>query len=294
MRMIRKILHCYKNAAIDTIKHDGFEHAGYIAFLCMISIFPFLVFFTAIIAIIGNKFLYAVSGESLISTLTSMLINSQFMSALQPRILEITTSPPQSFVGLVVMSVIWSASSLLEGLRTILNRAYRVNNPPSYLLRRMMSIFQFLLISFIVILITFTIKLLPIISALLIQMIEGLNKYDFIKSALQKIIIASKYGSAIILLLIAFLFLSYIYYLMPNKRQKFYHTFPGTFNTMILWLILTKAFQYYLAVFQQINIVYGSVAGIIIALLYFHMCSVVFIFGAELNYWTCRMVFTKK
>ena len=295
--MLSQIIQCYKNALLDTISHDGVEHGGYIAFLCMLSIFPFFIFFTASIAIIGNVYLENINGESILSIITSLLMESNFanlIEALQPRIIEITSTPPQPFLSLAIVSVVWTASSLLEGLRTILNRAYRVAKPPSYLWRRLLSIVQFLLISFLVMILIFIIKILPIISEGLLFFTEDFRKYSFITRVLNIIVDLKESLSWIIVFGINFLLLSSIYYLIPNKIQKFIETFPVTFNTIIWWQISTHAFQDYLSVFKQINIVYGSIAGIIIALLYFYICSLIFIYGAELNYWFQKLIFKHK
>jgi membrane protein len=292
--MLSQIIQCYKNALIDTINHDGVEHGGYIAFLCMLSIFPFFIFFAASIAIIGNLYLENIKGESILNIITSLLVESNFanlIEALKPRIIEITSTPPQPFLSLAIVSVIWTASSLLEGLRTILNRAYRVSKPPNYLLRRLLSIMQFILISFLVMVLIFIIKILPIISEGLLFFMEDFRKYSFITRGLNIIIELKESLNWLIVFGINFLLLSSIYYLIPNKKQKFIETFPGTFNTIIWWQISTNAFQDYLSIFKQINIVYGSIAGIIIALLYFYICSLVFIYGAELNYWFQKLVF---
>lgn len=295
--IFKNILQCYKNSLRDTINHDGVEHAGYIAFLCMLSIFPIFIFFTATIVTFSNKYLEGVSGESILHIITSILAESDFSNliiALQPRIVEITSTPPQSFLGLAILSVIWTASSLFEGLRTIMNRAYRVSNPPSYILRRALSIVQFIFFTFIVMMIIFSIKLLPIILGWILVLLEDVKEYSFITSFLTIFLKLTDSFSHFIGFGIYFLLLSYIYYLIPNKTHSLRETFPGTFNTIIFWFLSNKCFQFYLSTFQQINIVYGSVAGIIIALLYFYICSLIFIYGAELNHWISEIFNNKK
>ena len=42
------------NAAANTINHDGIEHAGYLAFLGLLALFPFLVFFFSLIGFMGQ------------------------------------------------------------------------------------------------------------------------------------------------------------------------------------------------------------------------------------------------
>ena len=293
--MLRQVIKSYRQALVDTIDHDGVEHGGYLAFLSMLSIFPFFVFFTASIAIISDLYL-KIEGESILNIITSILIQSDFanlIEALQPRIIEITSTPPQSFLSLAIVSVIWTASSLLEGLRTILNRAYRVSKPPKYILRRLLSIAQFILISSVVMLLVFIIKVLPIISEGFLLLIGSFSTYGLITKFLSFVVELHDKISWLTAFGVNFLLISSIYYLIPNKKQRFIHTFPGTINTIIWWQIFTKAFQYYLSVFKQINIVYGSIAGIIIALLYFYICSLILIYGAELNYWFKKLVFKR-
>jgi membrane protein len=292
--LIKEFLICYKKAFLDTINQDGIEHAGYLSFLSMLAIFPFMIIMTASFAFIVPWFLGGEEGAKLLTFMQNLLTDNEFTRALAPRLLEITSNPPDSFLGLALVSIIWTASSLLEGLRTILNKAYRVTNPPSYLWRRLSSIVQFIIISSLFIFLLFLIKFLPFASNALLGVIVKDNNYPLIKNLLSWIIFLDNYLGTLVTLFATFLLLSYIYYLVPNKEQKFSHTFFGTFNTIVWWWLLGKAFKYYLSVFQQINLVYGSIAGVIIALLYFYICSIVFIYGAELNYWFSLILVEKK
>jgi membrane protein len=292
--LIKEFLICYKKAFLDTINQDGIEHAGYLSFLSMLAIFPFMIIMTASFAFIVPWFLGGEEGAKLLIFMQNFLTNNEFTRALAPRLLEITSNPPDSFLGLALISIIWTASSLLEGIRTILNKAYRVTNPPSYLWRRLSSIVQFIIISSLFIFLLFLIKFLPFASNALLGVIVKDNNYPLIKNLLSWIIFLDNYLGTLVTLCATFLLLSYIYYLVPNKEQKFSHTFFGTFNTIVWWWLMGKAFKYYLSVFQQINLVYGSIAGVIIALLYFYICSIVFIYGAELNYWFSLILVEKK
>ena len=59
----RKIFNLIKisfvQASINLIKHDGIEHAGYMAFISLLSLFPFLVFFIAFAGFVGQSSLGA-------------------------------------------------------------------------------------------------------------------------------------------------------------------------------------------------------------------------------------------
>jgi len=279
-QIIYFLIWIYKKAFHDLIRHDGIEHAGYISFLLMLSIFPFFIFCSVFINIILSNFISFIDNNIIIIIKNFLLKNqsSIFTLGLKQRIDEIINTPPQTFVGLALVSIVWTASSILEAFRTILNRAYRVRKPPHYIFRRALSIMQFIFIVALVVLFILITKLLPIISKFLVYPTNFLIKFNYLMDSLSPL-------AFLIHTTLVFLFLSYLYFILPNKKQKFFNTFIGTFHTMIGWWIMTKIFQYYIVVFPQINLIYGSIANIIIALLYFYICSILFIYGAELNYW---------
>ncbi len=276
---------CIGNSIYDTSEHGGVEHAGYIAFLLMLTIFPFLVFFMALIGFIGSV--------DLRNLLISLIMDSSWaasIEALKPRILEITSSPPQGLLTLAIFSTLWTASSIFEGLRTILNRAYHVDNTPTYLFRRLFSIIEFLAVIILALAVMLVLVVLPYVS-------DFLQKRLYLEEAVVFFDLISPEGMAmrhIILYGFAFFLLSSLYYFLPNKKlNSLVSTFPGSIVTLGMCVLFTSLFKYYLSTFHQLNVIYGSLAGIIICLIYFYVCSLIFIFGAELNY-NIQKVFHKK
>ena len=266
---------------IDTIRQDGVEHAGYLAFLSILSIFPFLIFLISIIGFFG-------ASESGIKTIQLAMSHmpKELVSALIPRIIEITSGPPQRFLTIAIIGVIWTASSSVEGCRTILNRAYRVEYPPPYIWRRFVSIIEFFVISFSIVIGIFTFVIVPII-------------YKNIESSLSitsQINFDSFYFRHVATFFILVSAVSLLYYALPNVKQKLRKTIPGSILTVILWIILEKLLTIYLDTFQQVNFVYGSLASVIISLLFFYLISLIFIIGAEFNYHYHRSykIFLKK
>jgi membrane protein len=254
------------------IDHDGIEHAGYLAFLCMLSIFPFLFFLMAIASLLNSTSIF----EYIID---SFLQDNNLISFLKPRMHEIASTPPNSLVTFAILSAIWTASSIFEAMRTILNRANRVINTPSYLLRRLLSIFEFIIIIIITILLIFIFGFLPsLLSETAIYF--NFQNYSYYIAFEQE----TKTLRDIIIILYGFFIIAFLYYFLPNKKQKILYTLPGAALVILFWNIFTFIFKYYLASFSQLNIIYGSIVGVIISLLYFYFCSIIFIVGAEFNY----------
>ena len=268
----RYIKLCYKIFRIsifDTVRQDGVEHAGYLAFLTILSLFPFLIFLVSIIGHFGGSGV----GTKFISIALDS-IPQQVAQTLTPRINEILSGPPQTLLTIAIIGVIWTASSSVEGCRTILNRAYRIEFPPPYIFRRFISILEFFVIT---VGISFGV-LVFVIAPIILKFVESrLNinfnfDYDWL---------GLRYMAIYILLFCA---VSLFYYALPNAKQHITQTIPGSVLTVTLWVGVEKLFSYYLANFHQFSFIYGSLAGIIISLMFFYIINLIFILGAEFNY----------
>ena len=271
MLSTRSLLHSIYKAAYNTINHDGIEHAGYLAFLGFISLFPFLVFVVALAGFMGE----GRAGEQLINELFAQLPPS-IVPALKPRLAEIVSGPPQGLLTVSILGAIWTASSAVEGYRTVLNRAYHVGTPPSYVLRRLLSIVQTLILSFAVVVAMLLIILLPIAWG---KVEDVLAQHHLIDAAL---VIISRL--TLVSVGVIFTVVCGAYYILPNIEQNWHSVVPGAVIVTVLWIASAKALTFYLGQFQQVNLIYGSLGGIIAVLLFFYISNVIFIYGAELNY----------
>jgi len=264
IKFFTAFIYCFKIALIDTIRHDGIEHAGYLSFLAILSIFPFLILFVSLAGLFGQTIL----GQELVTMLLTYL-PKEVIIGLTPRLNEIISGPPQSLLTIAIFGAIWTASSSVEGLRTIFNKAYRVSTPPSYVWRRLLSIIQFLIITCLILLAIFIIIMTPLI----------LNKLSSFNIYSQLLKLRFLFTSVMI-----FFSVSFLYYVIPNLKQKMLNICPGALIVVILWSASASIFSLYLNNFDQVNIIYGSLASFIIALLFFYIMAMILIFGAEFNY----------
>ena len=255
-------------AIVDTIRQDGIEHAGYLAFLSILSLFPSLIFLISIAQFFG-------AFEDGINLINNMIATTpkEVSEALAPRINEIISGPPQSLLTIAIIGVIWTASSSVEGCRTILNRAYRVAFPPPYIWRRFISILEF----FVIILIIISSVIIFVIVPNILHELEA-------KMLIEKFNFDVQYLRESFIFILLTLTTSLLYFALPNAKQKFSQTIPGSILTVLLWVILAKIFIIYIEDFQQFSLVYGSLAGFIASLIFFYLISLAFILGAEFNY----------
>lgn len=271
------IAQCTKHAVADTVvHHDGIEHAGYLAFMGLLAVFPFLVFVVALLGSIHQ-------GTDTAAYLTHLFrqLPPDAAAALQPHILEITSGPPQGLLTIAIIGAVWTASSAVEGLRTILNRAYRVHTPPHYFLRRTFSIMHMLVFAFALIVGMVLMLALPAI-------IHGLLQWVPLPEFL---LAQARLWSAVAVVLFYGVLLSvvaWIYYAIPNLKQHWVSVWPGALMVVGLWIAASKVLAIYLMHANQ-TLIYGSLGGIIAALLFFYISNLILIFGAEFNYHISRL-----
>ncbi len=278
INILKKSWNCIYCAAYDTVMvHDGIEHAGYLAFLGLLALFPFLVFLVAVIGVLGQ----GQSGAEFINSILQVL-PADLTVAIKPRIVEIVSGPPQGLLTASILGAIWTASSAVEGIRTVLNRAYHVTTPPAYWFRRLLSIAQLILFTSIVIMGMLLVVTMPLI----LHQIENLLGVELSTD------IRKNFGNLLFYLTIFILFVavSYIYYLLPNIKQRLVSVVPGAALVVILWIGAAYLFTGYLSNFDQVNLIYGSLGGVIAALVFFYICNIIFIFGAELNHQMVEML----
>ena len=86
-----------------------------------------------------------------------------------------------------------------------------------------------------------------------------------------------------VLLIIIGLILAILFWASPNARHGFQWVSPGGFAAVVLWLVASALFAVYVANFSHYNKIYGSLAGIIIFLIWMWISNVAILLGAEFN-----------
>lgn len=257
------------DALVRTIHQDGVEHAGYMSFMVLLSIFPFIVFFLALTSFFGASEL----GTNFVNVLIDTLPNDATL-AIRNRIYELVKSPPYKLMTIAIIGTIWTSSSFVESLRTILNRVYNISSPPPYLFRRLLSIVQFLIINLMLSLVMLLLVIIPIGIKKIPELVHLLDTYSPLWN----------YSRYILILASLFTTVSALYYVIPNVQLQFKKIIPGSIVTVTLWIASGNILSSYLVYYNQLSVLYGSLGSIIITLLFFYIFNMIFIYGAELNY----------
>jgi len=87
----------------------------------------------------------------------------------------------------------------------------------------------------------------------------------------------------VILLAVSFM-IAFLYWAAPNVQQPgFKFISPGGIVALVLWIVASLLFAFYVANFASYNKTYGSLGGVIVFLVWLWITNLAILFGAELN-----------
>ena len=87
-----------------------------------------------------------------------------------------------------------------------------------------------------------------------------------------------------VLLMLVSLMFAILYWASPNARTGgFRWVSPGGVVAVVLWLVVSAGFAFYVSAFGLYNETYGAVAGVIVFLVWLWLTNIAILFGAELD-----------
>ena len=77
--------------------------------------------------------------------------------------------------------------------------------------------------------------------------------------------------------------LAILYMLALGKRRPLRQVMPGVILSLLAWMLVSAGFSYYVEYMAGYTLLYGSVAAVVVTLLWLYMSGLVLIMGAEFN-----------
>ncbi|WP_298470619.1 YihY/virulence factor BrkB family protein [uncultured Erythrobacter sp.] len=249
--------------------NDGFIHAGNLAYLSMLAIFPFFILGAALFELIGGR----EQSAALIETV--LVATPPTVSEVIRPVAENSAEARSGWLLWLGAGIgLWTVSSLIETIRDILRRAYGTTARHAFWKYRLLS--AGLILGAMILLMASLFAQVAIgtaqqvIDARLPQLAEAIGTLR-----LSRIVPAlGLFGSLYML----------FYTLTPEEyRKRRYPKWPGAVFTALWWLGVSSVMPAVLRSFFTYNLTYGSLAGIMIALFFFWLVGLGLVIGAELN-----------
>ncbi|HEX5536819.1 MAG TPA: YihY/virulence factor BrkB family protein [Sphingobium sp.] len=252
------------------VYNDGFIHAGNLAYLSLMALFPFFIVAASIAATLGR-------------TRDGIQTVNAFLYAVPPGVADVLRGPIESVlnaqaeagvVWLGVMVALWTTGSLIETIRDILRRAYGTHSSTPFWRHRISSI-AIVVVSVLATMLAFSAQVA------LAGVDQFVNRiFPFSDTALA-IVNATKLVPLVILTLTLY---ALFYSLTPRPyRKPGCPKWPGAILTALWWYGTLLLLPWVLSLLSDYSLTYGSLAGVMITLIFFFVVGLGVVIGAELN-----------
>jgi membrane protein len=248
------------------------DWAASLTYYGLLALFPAVIALVSIVGLVANP-------ESTTNTLTDIVNRlgpDTASSTFAGPIRQVTESRATAGFALVfgTLLALWSASGYLGAFIRASNVIYETREGrPFWKLRPLQLALTLVMVLLLAVLALGVVLTGPIVSAVA-------DPIGVSGTAVSIWNVAKWFGIAgLFVLMIALLF-----YASPNVKQRgFKWITPGSLVALVAWLLASAAFALYVSKFGSYNKTYGSLAGVVIVLIWLWITNVAILFGHELN-----------
>ena len=247
---------------------DGFTLAGNLAYLSLLTLFPFFI----VVATVAGAFGRTADGLHAVDA---------FLRTVPPDVGKLIAAPIQGVIaarsqkGLLTLGIVvtlWTVSGFIETIREIVRRAYGTTSTRPVWEYRLGAI-ALIIGAVVLMLVAFAVQVaLTAVEQFIVHLLPVEN--DLIgKLGLGRI----APGVAL------FVALWGIFFAVTPRKYRGCPIWPGALLIAIVWIGTTMLLPAILALFGGYDRTYGSLAGVIVALLFFYIIGLGLVVGAQLN-----------
>jgi membrane protein len=265
--LARTAARALRDGAVGFYQGGDLTYASSIAYFALLSLFPTLLLLMSVLGLVTSS---DADREAVL----------RFVLRYFPRQFEFVTaqldafrqsSVPLGIAGSVL--VLWAALGVFGAVTTAVNHAWGVE--------RQRSFFQHKLISFLMLVAAGLLMLV----ALALVSAHGIVRSSWFAVVLDQVPVLAVFGSLVVRWATTGLFIvvvGLVFYFVPNTTVRFRDVWFGAVVTGLLWRAALWGFGWYVRDLSRFS-VHGSVAAVVVFLLWVYVSAVILLYGAEVT-----------
>jgi membrane protein len=248
------------------------DWAASLTYYGLLALFPALIVLVSIVGLIGDPRSTTDTLTEIVNKLGPDTASDTFAGPIR----QLTESRSTAGFALILgtLLALWSASGYLGAFIRASNVVYETQEGRPFWKLRPLQLILTLAMVLLVALIALSVVLTgPVVSAVA----EPIGVSDTAVSIWN---VAKWFAVAVLFVLM----LDVLYYASPNVRQRgFRWITPGALVALTVWLVSSGGFALYVSQFGSYNKTYGSLAGVVVVLIWMWITNLAILFGHELN-----------
>ena len=259
--------------ALDAANHflaeDGWAIASHIALSALTSLFPFLIFVTALAGFFGS--------QDLADEVTRLVFSAWPADVARPiadEVRDVLTAPRGGLLTIGAALALYFSSNAIEALRVGLDRAYSCRETRPWWRLRLQSLAFVVVGSAALLALALLVVLGPLIWATAADFVPAL-------APMQGMVTFSRLAAASLVMAATTLI---AHRWLPARRLRLVDIAPGVVASLVASVAFGEAFGAYLTKFARNYVsTYAGLASVMIALVFFYSLAAIFVFGGSLN-----------
>ncbi|OFW01981.1 MAG: hypothetical protein A3I61_00465 [Acidobacteria bacterium RIFCSPLOWO2_02_FULL_68_18] len=251
---------------VRLVNGNDLTHAAAIAYYALLSLFPFLL--------LGISMLGSITAddEDRLAVLTFVFryfptqfdfVNTQLDAFRRTRL-------PLGVAG--GLALIWASLGVFGAITSAVNEAWGVERQRSFLKHRLVSFLMLGAAGGVLVAALLVVSAVEVANAswfgVMLARFEWLRAFESF---------AFRYAATILLIVAVGL----VYYFIPNAKTRFRDVWVGAVLTGVLWSAALEGFTWYIGRSGQFNLIHGSIAAVVVFLLWIYVSSVILMYGVE-------------
>ena len=246
--------------------HDVARDSAALTYYLLFAIFPLLIFVSTLLGVLELDIASITAG-------LAPILPSDVVDIIRTYLEYVAANQSRQLLWFSLVFSIWFPMRSTGCLMHSLRKAFGRSAPENILLGQLRTLL-------------FTIWMIFVIGLTLALVVVGRRALYFLSGFLplsETFISVWGYLRFIILGLVMAISLGILYQLALGQRRPLREVLPGVGSSLAAWLLLSMAFSYYVENMARYAQLYGSIATIVVVLLWLYMSGQVLILGAELS-----------
>jgi membrane protein len=246
---------------------DDLTYAASIAYYALLSLFPF---FLLALALLGRS-TADVHNRSAVLTFVLRYFPAQFDFITKQ--LDAFQGDNAVTVGVAgTLALVWGALGVFGAISTAVNYAWGVEKQRSFWKHKLFSFVMLLMAGLILLIALLLISAQQVVGASWFrEVLLGFPGLDVLRG------FTIRHATTWLFILVVGL----IYYFVPNAKVRFRDVWIGALVTGLLWKGALEAFSWYMRDMNRFTRVNGSIAAVVVFLVWVYLQAVILLYGAE-------------
>jgi membrane protein len=249
-------------------RDDVWGYAAQLAYYFLFSLFPFVIFLTALLPYVPVPDLM-----DQIMALLAGFVPAEAYAIIRDNVAALLSRPRGGLLSFGIALALWSASSAVAAIGDCLNRAYGVPERRPFWKVRATALVLTIGIAVLVIASTVLLIFGPELGGWLADRLGVGVAFRWLWSVL-------RWPVVVLLMMLA---AELVYYFAPDVEQRWRWITPGSAIAVLAWILVSTAFGYYVDNFGQYDATYGSIGAVIVLLTWMYLSGFFLLVGGEIN-----------